>query len=148
MRKLQANGIKNLTELTNNAAVKEFALRALADRKPFVADVPSEPFMKALSDTSQRVKAAAIIGLGRLGKAEAAEALLQTPVPASFTAPAKGVEGPHATPNADIILPHLAVRTLVQLNAVDACIKAVGTDNSTIALWALRYMHDPELLKD
>ncbi|OJY88166.1 MAG: heme-binding protein [Sphingobacteriales bacterium 40-81] len=137
------NGIKNLTELTNDAAVKEFALRALADRKPFVADVPSEPFMKALSDTSQRVKAAAIIGLGRLGKAEAAEALLQTPVPASFTAPAKGVEGPHATPNADIILPHLAVRALVQLNAVDACIKAVGTDNSTIALWALRYMHDP-----
>ncbi|MBN8785743.1 MAG: hypothetical protein J0I84_01490, partial [Terrimonas sp.] len=49
------NGIKNLTELTNDAAVKEFALRALADRKPFVADVPSEPFMKALSDTSQRV---------------------------------------------------------------------------------------------
>ncbi|PVD50771.1 heme-binding protein [Terrimonas sp.] len=137
------NGIKNLTELTNDAAVKEFALRALADRKPFVADVPSEPFMKALSDTSQRVKAAAIIGLGRLGKAEAAEALLQTPVPASFTAPAKGVEGPHATPNADIILPHLAVRALVQLNAVDACIKAVGADNSTIALWALRYMHDP-----
>ncbi|MFT3950292.1 MAG: hypothetical protein QM763_25220 [Agriterribacter sp.] len=138
------NGIENLTALTDDAAVKEFALRALADRKPFVPDVPSEPFIKALSDTSQRVKAAAIIGLGRLGRAEAAEALLQIPVPASFTAPAKGVEGPHATPNADIILPHLAVRALVQLNAVDACIKAVGTNNSTIALWALRYMHDPK----
>ncbi|MFT3749575.1 MAG: hypothetical protein QM768_14710 [Agriterribacter sp.] len=138
------SGIKNLTDLTNDAAVKEFALRVLADRKPLVADVPSEPFINALSDTSQRVKAAAIIGLGRLGRAEAAEALLQMPVPASFIAPAKAEEGPHATPNADIILPHLAVRALVQLNAVDACIKAVGTNNSTLALWALRYMHEPK----
>lgn len=135
--------IKNLTELTNDETVKEFALRALADRKPLVADIPFEPFMKALSDTSQRVKAAAIIGLGRLGRADVAEALLQIPAPVSFTAPAKGVEGPHATPNADIILSHLAVRALVQLNAVDACVNAIGTKNTIIALWALRYMHDP-----
>lgn len=136
------NGIKNLLELTNDAAVKEFALRVLTDRKPLVADVPSEPFLKALSDESPRVKAAAIIGLGRLGRADAAEALLQIPVPASFVAPAKGVEGPHATPNSDIILPHLAVRALVQINAVDACVNAIGSGNNTIALWALRYMHD------
>ncbi len=32
----------------------------------------------------------------------------------------------------------------MQLNAVDACVAAVGTKNSTLALWALRYMHDPK----
>ncbi|MFT3702920.1 MAG: c-type cytochrome [Agriterribacter sp.] len=136
------NGIKNLVDLTNDAAAKEFALRALADRKTLVADVPVEPFLKALGDTSQRVKAIAIIGLGRLGRVEAAEALLQIPVPSSFVAPAKGVEGPHATPNSAIVLPHLAAHALVQINAVDACINAIGTKNSTLALWALRYMHD------
>ena len=48
------------------------------------------------------------------------------------------------TPNSAIILPHVAVRSLVALNAVDACVKAIGTENSTLALWALRYMHDPK----
>ncbi|MEO6976789.1 MAG: hypothetical protein ABI113_00360, partial [Mucilaginibacter sp.] len=74
----------------------------------------------------------------------AAKALLKTPVPASFVAPAKNVEGPHATPNSAIILPHLAVRALVSLNAVDACVNAIGTERSTLALWALRYMYEPK----
>jgi len=75
---------------------------------------------------------------------EAAQALLKVKVPASFVAPAKNVEGPHATPNADIIPPHITVRALVSLHAVDACVNAIGTENSAIALWALRYMHDPK----
>ncbi len=40
------------------------------------------------------------------------------------------------------MLPHLAVRTLVSLNAVTACVNNIGTKNSALALWALRYMHD------
>jgi putative heme-binding domain-containing protein len=62
-------------------------------------------------------------------------------------APAKGVEGPHATPNASIVAPHIAVRALLSLNAVDACVNAIGTENSTLALWALRYMHDDRAVK-
>jgi hypothetical protein len=58
--------------------------------------------------------------------------------------PEKGTEGPHATPNSAIVAPHIAVRSLVAINAVEACVKAIGTENSTIALWALRYMHDPK----
>jgi putative heme-binding domain-containing protein len=136
------NAVKNLVELSKEEAMKAFALRALADRKPFLKNVPIEPFINALKDTSKSVEFAGIIGLGRLGRPEAAEALLQIPVPASFVAPAKGTEGPHATPNSAIIPPHLAVRALVALHAVDACVAAVGTKNSTLALWALRYMHD------
>ena len=138
------DGIKNLTQLTSDNDVREFALRALSDRKPYLQEVPIEPFLSGLKDTSPRVRIASIIGLGRLGRLEAANELLQVPVPASFAPVPKGQEGPHATPNPDIIPAHLAVRALVKMNAVDACVTAIGSQNSTLALWALRYMHDPK----
>lgn len=134
-------GIENLVKLTAENEVKEFALRALADRKPNLNTVPAAPFLAALNDASPRVQAAAIIGLGRLGKPEAIPALLQVKVPSSFVAPAKNTEGPHATPNSAIILPHLAVQALLKLNVTDAALQAIGTGNSTIALWTLRYAH-------
>lgn len=137
-----AEGIPALAGLTKDAAVKEHALRALADRKGIVKDVPAAPFLEGLKDASPRVQAAAIIGLGRLGRTDAAAALLQTKVPASFATPAKETEGPHATPNAAIVLPHLAVQALVNLHAVDAAVADINTPNSALALWTLRYMHD------
>ena len=139
-----ADGVANLVKLSMEPAMREYALRALADRKPLLAQVPIEPFIQGLTDPSVRVQTAAIIGLGRLGRPQAIPALLQVKVPASFAAPALGTEGPHATPNSAIIPAHLAVQALVALNAVDACVQAVGTQNSTLALWALRYMHDPK----
>ena len=137
-------GTGNLVKLTQEEEMKEYALRALSDRKTHHAGVPMEPFIVALKSSSERVQAAAIIGLGRLGRKEAAPALLQVDVPASFAAPAKGTEGPHAVPNAAIVPAHLAVQALVNLNAVDATVDAIGSENSTLALWTLRYMHDPE----
>jgi putative heme-binding domain-containing protein len=139
-----ANGIDNLVKLSAEPQVREFALRALTDRKASLTGVPTAPFIQGLQDPSERVRVAATVGLGRLNRQEAAQALLQVPVPASFVAPAKGTEGPHATPNAAIIPAHVAVRALVSLQAVDACVNAIGTANSTIALWALRYLHTPK----
>lgn len=55
---------------------------------------------------------------------------------------ASGAEGPHATPNSAILLPHLAVKALVDLGASEACVDAVGGPQSRGALWALRKMHD------
>ncbi|GAB3265570.1 hypothetical protein GCM10027347_33400 [Larkinella harenae] len=135
-------GTPKLVKLAAENDVREYALRALSDRKPYLKTVPMEPFFQGLKDPSERVRLAATIGLGRLGRLEAAPALLQVRVPASFVAPAKGTEGPHATPNAAIVPGHMAVRALVSLNAVDACINAIGTEQSALALWALRYMHD------
>lgn len=135
------NAVPDLIKLSKDDLVKEPALRALADRKPYLKNVPAELFLSALNDPSKRVQAIAIIALGRLGHIEAATALLQTKVPDSFTAPAKDVEGPHATPNPDIILPHIAVQALLNLDAVDATVNAIGTESSDLALWALRYMH-------
>ena len=137
-------GIQNLAQLCSEEAMSEYALRALADRKPLVNEVPIEPFLTGIKSASPRVQIAAIIGLGRLGRTEAAGALLQIPVPPSFVSPPAGEEGPHATPNTAIIPAHLAVKALVALHAVDACVAAIGSQNSTLALWALRYMHDPK----
>lgn len=137
-----AAGIPDLVKLTADNDVREFALRALADRKANLQQVPSEPFIKALKDPSARVEAAAIIGLGRLNRKETASELLTVKAPASFVAPAKGKEGPHATPNSAIIPAHLAVRALVSMGAIDACVTEIGKGNTTLALWALRYMHD------
>ena len=139
-----ATGTDNLVKLAAEPEMKEFALRALADRKATASSAPVEPFLQALNDPSPRVRAAAIVGLGRMGKKEAIASLLNTPVPTSFVSPAMNTEGPHATPNSAIVLPHLAVKSLVSLGAVDEAVKAIGTKNSTLALWALRYMHDPK----
>lgn len=51
-------------------------------------------------------------------------------------------EGPHATPNPEIILPHVAVQSVISLNAVDAALESVGTNRERAGLWALKYMHD------
>ncbi|MCK0146109.1 c-type cytochrome [Arenibacter sp. F26102] len=139
-----AGGINRLVSLTEDSLVQEFALRALSDRLGTIEKVPTEPFLNALKSNSDRVRAAAIVGLGRLGKKEVAKSLMEIAVPNSFQAPGMGTEGPHARPNAEIIVPHLAVKTLVKLNAVDACVSALNTDRKDLALWALRYMHSPE----
>ncbi len=135
-------GVENLLKLAEEDQVREFALRALADRKEIAKDLPTEPFVAALKDPSPRVRVAAAVALGRIGNKAAAEALLEVPVPASAKTPAWGTEGPHATPNAAIVEPHVAVRALESMNAVEACVDAIGGKNSALALWALRYMHD------
>eukprot|EP01034_Spumella_vulgaris_P027207 gene27207-33896_t len=119
-----ASGIPNLVKLATEDSIREIALKALADRKAFANQVPLDLFLKSLKDPSPRVQIAAIIGLGRLGKIEAAKALLDVKVPSTFATPEKGKEGPHATPNSAIVHPHLAVRALVSLNAAEACVAA------------------------
>ncbi|MGV3763486.1 c-type cytochrome, partial [Parapedobacter sp.] len=139
-------GVDRLVEATRDTALQESALRALADRKGLADAVPAAPFLTALQSDNPRIRAAATIGVGRLGIREAIDPLLSTEVPASFKAPALGTEGPHATPNAEIIIPHLSVRALVALDAVAECIDALGTEQTDMALWAMRYFHDDRVV--
>ena len=136
--------IPQLMKLMNDEQLKEYVIRAVTDRKEFLSELSIEPFVEALDDPSVRVKAAAIIALGRIGNKAAIPQLLKTTVPDSFQAPKYGEEGPHATPNSDIILSHLAVRALVKLDADEESLAAVGSGNSKLALWALRYMHSKD----
>lgn len=137
-------GIPELIALSEEDKVREFALRALADRKGCLEGVPVDLFIAAAKDANPRVQAAAIVGLGRIGDLKATEVLLDFEVPASAQIPTKDTEGPHATPNSAIVLPHLAVKALVDLGAVEATVKAIDSKNYKLALWALRYMHDPK----
>ena len=54
----------------------------------------------------------------------------------------KSPEGPHATPNSAVVLPHIARKALVDMNAGEACIGAIGSVTQEGALMALNYMHD------
>lgn len=138
---------KNLLQLTEDESVREFALRALTDRKGYVKDLPAAPFLKALNDKSARVQATAIVSLGRLGRREVIDALLGISVPPSFRSPLANTEGPHATPNSSLINAHLAVRSLLSLNATEEAVKAIGSKNSALALWTLRYIHKPKAVE-
>ncbi len=140
-------GVPFLLKLSEEQEMREFALRALADRWPFLKKVPSSVFLNGLKDPSDRVKMAAIIGLGRLNAPEAASELLKITVPESFTAPPAGTEGLHATPNSPIVLPHLAVKALVAMEAEDAVLSQLRTGNNRLALWALRYMHTDKAVR-
>ena len=136
-----------LASLTNDTKVREFALRALADRKPLSNKTPIEPFLAGLQDKNPRVQAVAAIGLGRIGRADTAKALLgvaipPTPMKASTQKGHQG--GPHATPHSTVIVPHVAVQSLVALNATEACLAAIDSPSQDGALWALRLMHDPK----
>lgn len=143
-----ASGVQELINLSQEDKIREFALRALADRKNCLEGVPVDLFIAAAQDANPRVQAAAIVGLGRLSDLKATDILLNFEVPASAQIPAKDTEGPHATPNSAIVLPHLAVKALVDLKAVDATVKAIDSENYKLALWALRYMHESKAVDE
>lgn len=138
------NGVENLEKLAQNDDIREFALRALTDRKSCLQNVDTQLFVDALTDPSDRVKVAAIIGLGRLDKPETAKYLLDVPVPDVLDFDLDDEEGAHATANSTIIPAHLAVQNLIKLDATQASLDAIGTKNTKLALWALRYMHNPD----
>lgn len=140
-----ASGIDNLVALSEEPAMREYALRAMTDRLDWIDQVPVEPYLSGLKSDNDRVKIASIIGLGRMERKETASALLEIKVPDSFQAPEIGTEGPHATPNSEIIPAHVAVRALVRMDAVDELVDAVEQDKNPLALWALRYIHDPKV---
>lgn len=137
----QLDGAKShdaLIALAKDATVKEFVLRALTDRKSQLADVPLALYTDALKDGNPRVVAQALIGLNRLGKAEAAKDIVP------LTAVAADAKGP------DRLIAHLAVRALDALNGVDAVLAAYDSaqtqEQMNGVLWAARNLHDEKLV--
>jgi len=61
-----------LIRLAHDKTIREFALRALADRTDEPAEVPVGPFVAALSDPDSRVRRQAVAALGRLEKSATA----------------------------------------------------------------------------
>ncbi len=135
-----------LRKLSRDAGVREFALRALADRKGQVEGQDLGLFVAALADASARVQAQALVALGRLGDTAAAPSIIRlTSRPESSPMPtARPV---HAQPDPDGVVPHLALRALVALRSVDACLDAVDGPHRAGALRALRSMHEPRAVE-
>ena len=50
-------------------------------------------------------------------------------------------------PDPDRALPHLALRALVNLRAVDACLEAIDGPHREGALRALRHLHEPKTVE-
>ncbi len=122
LKQLQgARSHETLLRLAKDPALRESALRALADRKGELSGVPIEPFIEGLRDSDPRVRLQAAAGLGRLGKPEGTEALL----------------GAAADP--DPLVAHAAVRSLVSLRPIEACLKAGN-------LRVLQEIHDPRVV--
>ena len=112
-----------------------------ADGKPYIQAIGTHSYSVIhyiIPDTMERLTVSAAMAITKnADSAVSFKILSEAPV-----AVRTGGD-PHATPNAPIIVPHLAVHALVRLNAVEACLSAVGTSNTDGALWALRLMHDP-----
>lgn len=126
---------KELVALAADASVKEYALRALADRKSELVGVPVKLFTDALKDSNPRVVLQAIIGLERLGDQKTAADILA----ASASWKDTGV-----SPR----LLHTARTTLVHLGNTGPLLDAVK-DPATrnLALAALQRLHKPEVVK-
>ncbi len=119
-----------LVSLAKSApAVREFALKALADRREDAASVDPKAVAAYVGDPDPRVRLQAVVALGRLGQVAAAPAVLPM------------------TADQDPIVAHVAVKALVTLKAADACLLAL--DNPAFAPGAskaLQEMHDPKVV--
>jgi putative membrane-bound dehydrogenase-like protein len=137
---------KPLLQLTRDTAVREFALRALTDRRAHLKGLDAKVFLAALDDESPRVRAQAVISLGRLNDVSAAKRIIPLTIrPAGSVMPTR--KPLQNQPDPDRVLPHLAVRTLVSLGAIDACLEALDGPHWRGALWALRYLHNPKAVE-
>jgi putative heme-binding domain-containing protein len=126
-----SNSHDALIALTKQDDLREYALRALAD-KTNDCTVPAGPFIEALTDASPRVRLAAVWGLGRLGQPAAASQLM--PLAA----------------DPDPLVAHVAIHALVTLRASSAALKAIDPSNPKLTAGALRVLqslHDTQVVE-
>ncbi|MDQ8189271.1 DUF7133 domain-containing protein [Roseibacillus persicicus] len=130
-----------LVSLLESEDVREFALRAAADRRGQVAEIPGKTFESLLNDESARVQLQAAVAMERGGRKDMAPALIKAAA-ASFNqlASLKGQD--------DYRFPHTAVEVLGYLQAVDACLAAVSdAETRGVALGALKLISSLEVVE-
>ena len=120
----KANGVINM--LASLPEVREFALRALADREDQLEGVNEKLFVEGLSDSSNpRVRLQAAIGIGHLQKRALAGVLV--PV----------------TADSDPLVRHAAMQSLRSLKADDECIAALhDSARPAVVVGAMRTIGD------
>lgn len=136
---LGASSHSLLADLMSDDQLVEHCLRAMADRRS-EPGADTQLFVNALSHQNPRVQAAALIGLGRLTGA-AGESVAASILPMTVFAESTTEGDDWRNPHPERVIAHLAVQTLVRLQAVDACLAALTSPYRDGALWALRSMH-------
>jgi putative membrane-bound dehydrogenase-like protein len=121
-----------LVKLAADASIREYAIRALADRLEENEGVPNEPILSALQDENLRTRLAALVALARLGRVENAMAMTTL------------------LGDADPVVAHTAVQALVALEASDACLAVaelgkVAPDVRRGALRVLQSLHSEQV---
>ena len=130
-----------LITLSKQEKIREHALRALTDREDGLKDLDISPFVEALTDTNPRVRAQALICLGRIGNPAAGEVIIpHTLRDANYPKPVGEPLYKQADPGR--VLSHLAIRALEACQATEACLDAVDGPYADGAFWALKYMHN------
>lgn len=126
-----------LVKLVEDVSMREFALRALSDRKSEISGVPAEPFLNGLSDDNPRVRLQSIIGLTRLGRTEFASRILQLAVDAPVKQELSGGQYDN-----NRTIPHIARKAIAKMQASDVCLAALHDSTLRIpALACLREIH-------
>ena len=123
-----------LATLLKDDAVREYALRAMTDRKSELKDVDSKWYVAALSDTNPRVVQQALVGLERLGARDSAPAIIS----ASTTWNDSGV-----SPR----LMHTAMQALSSLGNTEAMMVGARNDDTRwLCLKAMNELHSDEVV--
>ena len=130
------------SSLLIDADLREHVIRAAADRKSQMEKGLFSPIFSKLDDSDPRVRAAAIVAMGRFGDARAAKQLLAL---TERTQPAEKTEG-DAWRKADPgrVIPHLAIKALTDVKAIDACLEALSGPLRSGAIATLKQLHDPK----
>ncbi len=139
--------------LCKDSQLEEFALRILTDRKSELfllsqnkqSSLPLDTFAKSLHSKNPRVQAQALISISRLNDNSLAKDVLALTKRSSGQIIPKETLN-HANPDVERIIPHLAVRTLVQTDSTEACIEALASEFSYGAFWALKYLHNDKTI--
>lgn len=143
-----------LERLAGLAELREHAIRGLADRIRSPESAPVDLIIDGLGDEDPRVRAAAIVAVTRLARVSHGDPESEEDghvVPGRLLLPLTVVENPDEEPDGDPwrfphperVIPHLAVRALVEMKAVGTCLAALNGPYRDGALWALKSMHEP-----
>ncbi len=111
-----------LVKAAADPAIRALALRALADRKSELANVPKTLFVQALADPDPRVQLQAITGLKQLGAIDAARAMMPL------------------TASADVVVSNVAIEALASFPATEAALTALAEGSPAVAKGALRVL--------
>ena len=131
----------------------------MTDRLSQMDDTDFDILLSLLKDENARVRAAAIIGLGRMLRSgtyipsgeppfnvQPVTAAAGNLLPLTITTTDPPQSASHnddwRNPHPERVIPHLAVKALVDIGAIDECLEALKTPYRSGALQALQYMHD------